>query len=105
MYGPEEKQAILSSTRDPIPSPKPKLDRFTISFYRRSGVGLYRTRGREGNVDPHMLYESLWMLAAIEEKDFDNFTHAEREFEKDLPLYLSAWVNSVWPVSPQARTF
>jgi hypothetical protein len=44
-------------------------------------------------MDGHMLYESLWILASLEEKEFENYQTVIKEFEQDLPLYLS--VNSV----------
>jgi hypothetical protein len=40
-----------------------------------------------------MIYESLWVLAAVEEKDFENYLAVVKEFEQDLPTYLG--VNSV----------
>ena len=38
-----------------------------------------------------MAYESLWMLAGIDEIDhFPNFHKVIKEFERDLPLYLES---------------
>lgn len=40
--------------------------------------------------DAHMVYESLWMLASAEEKEFENYLTVVKEFEQDLPTFFNA---------------
>ena len=41
-------------------------------------------------LEGHMTYESLWILASLEEKAYENYQVVVKEFERDLPQYLSA---------------
>lgn len=82
---------IIFSLRAPIPDPLPPLSPETISFYRRKKIPVFRTKmGENQQLDAHMTYESLWILAGLEEKEYDNFQLISKEFERDLPLILTA---------------
>jgi hypothetical protein len=93
-YSPQQREAILHSLDAPIPAPLPPLAPDTISYYRRSNQPVYRTKSPESlQMDGHMVYESLWVLASVEEKEFDNYLAVVKEFEQDLSTYFA--VNSV----------
>ena len=53
-------------------------------------MGVFRTRDADGNLEPHLLYESLWMLGAVEEKSYENYGLVVKQFEEELPLYLGS---------------
>ena len=75
-----------------VPIPLPPLSVTSISYYRRSQQPVFKVREEgEEMISFHMAYESLWMLAGIEEIDnFPNFHKVIKEFERDLPIYLQA---------------
>ncbi len=69
----------------------PPLSPYTISYYRRSSKPIFRTRPVENaELNPHMTYESLFILAGIEEVHFPNYQQIIKEFETDLEKYLSS---------------
>lgn len=42
-----------------------------------------------------MTYESLWILAGLDEKLYPNYQNLVREFEKDLEKYLNCQSNDI----------
>ena len=95
-YDSQTRQILIDSLKEPIPDPLPPPSLFTISFYRRLGRPCYVTRlgGKEGLKDPHLTYESLWILAGLEEvEDLAEYKQIVKEFQEELPGYLA----SEWP--------
>jgi hypothetical protein len=78
------RNAIILSINGPIPVELPPISTTTISYYRRSNQPIFKTRnGIEDKLDPHMTYESLWILAGIEETKYGNsYQGIVKDFEK-----------------------
>lgn len=70
-YDKETQELIKQSMEGPIPvslPPVSELSLLNISYYRRSNANVFKTRQQaDGPIDPHMAYESLFSLAAVEE--------------------------------------
>lgn len=86
------KDQITHSLTGPIPFSLPPPSVSTISFYRRSNQPVFKTKITENEpLEPHMTYESLWMLAGIE--DIGKFPSSQQvvaEFEEELSNYLKS---------------
>ncbi len=66
-YNLSTRNMIKESLEGPIPIPLPPLSVTTISYYRRSIKPVFKTKVMEGQpFEPHMTYESLWLLAGID---------------------------------------
>ncbi|CAN5950149.1 unnamed protein product [Sphagnum jensenii] len=79
---------ILESMTGAIPNPLPPISTTTISYYRRSNQHVFL--GEEnGLTNPHLIYESLWMLTIAKPEDYPNYNQLAEYFEKQLPIYLN----------------
>ncbi len=71
-YDSQTRQILLDSLKVPIPDPLPPPSLFTISLYRRACKAAFLTQmiqgdGNNKQLDPHLTYESLWILAGVED--------------------------------------
>lgn len=95
-YDSSTRAILMESLTAPIPDPLPPLNLLTISYYRRSCRPVFLTKigGEEEKtcmLDPHMTYESLWILAGVHDiEELPNYQQIVKEFQEELPVYLKS---------------